>query len=1094
MTGDPGARSGGPRLRVGRGAIAVEELLLADLGSLLASSTAEIGWLTEPVVVVVPSQSLRLHVAARLVERRGRAVTGLEVVTLHALASGILVRRGERPPAAAPLLPVLVRRFARRERALRASLDSLVDGYGALVGTVRDLLDAGFEATHAEALAELLAEQGTGAEGERARAVVRTAAAVAAEIERSGHGGEARLLRRAAELLREAPEGALPARGVLVHGFADATGVATDLIEALARQRGAWVYLDLPPDPAAGGREDAAGEFGRRFRDRLAGVAPPESASGTPPVAGKVELFRAPGIRAEVREVARRVRSLLDAGTPPEGIGVVARDLAPYRDTLQIDFRRLAVPFSALATAGSRSAAGRRVALLAELLRRGGAVPAEVWLAAAPDLADFDLRLACHALGAPRLTDVAALDLAAILPRGADLPLPVRRGLAESDASGEGEGRPVAPHRRVRGARIREVLARAAVMVRQLERWPATARLAAHLESLRHLLRDGLRWREETAGAADVAVGLDHLARTLPSAMELAREEFVLLVGAVLDGIGATRLGGAGAGIQVLTVVEARGRTFSHLFVVGLNRDVFPRPIGEDPLLPDRLRLAIERDALPQMPIKRQGFDEERFLFAQLLSASPRVTLSFLACDDDGRARPPSPLVERLRLAGVGGEVPLVGEALALEAPATPRPALESAILAGLHGSREEFARVLEVACAEAWGAGATPSPAALAAGRLAVLEEIDPDRRTAAGRARAATLGPYFGFLGPPSVAADPRRRDPAVTTAEDMARCPWQAFLRSLLRVEPPPDALAALPGVDPPLLGRAVHRVLERIVRDAAPGVAARLEEALAASPVAVAWPEPERLAAILGEVCGELVRAVGPPLPGLATVVGEQARPFLATAERCAFAGGASMVLGAEVEGNVGLADAAGRERALPFRADRAEAAAGRVVLTDFKTGTYPWDAADAGRRREKLREAVAGGTALQAAAYASADPGGATVGRYLFLAPDLDDERRSCEVGGSDRDILDAFADAVRVVLRCWDEGSFFPRLEEPDRQEEPRRCSVCEVREACLRGDSGARRRLAAWVGRERGQPPDAPAAASLLALWRLAGRSRGGS
>jgi inactivated superfamily I helicase len=76
--------------------------------------------------------------------------------------------------------------------------------------------------------------------------------------------------------------------------------------------------------------------------------------------------------------------------------------------------------------------------------------------------------------------------------------------------------------------------------------------------------------------------------------------------------------------VQVLRVVDARGRTFEHLFVMGLNRDLFPRGISEDPLLPDAIRAALERDVLPDIPIKRRGFDEERYLFAGLLSASPR--------------------------------------------------------------------------------------------------------------------------------------------------------------------------------------------------------------------------------------------------------------------------------------------------------------------------------------------------------------------------------------------------------------------------------------------------------------------------------------
>ena len=70
-------------------------------------------------------------------------------------------------------------------------------------------------------------------------------------------------------------------------------------------------------------------------------------------------------------------------------------------------------------------------------------------------------------------------------------------------------------------------------------------------------------------------------------------------------------------------MTEARARTFDHLFLIGLNRDVFPRSMREDPLLPDDLRRILQR-VLPDVPIKRAGFDEERYLFAQLLSARPR--------------------------------------------------------------------------------------------------------------------------------------------------------------------------------------------------------------------------------------------------------------------------------------------------------------------------------------------------------------------------------------------------------------------------------------------------------------------------------------
>ena len=66
-----------------------------------------------------------------------------------------------------------------------------------------------------------------------------------------------------------------------------------------------------------------------------------------------------------------------------------------------------------------------------------------------------------------------------------------------------------------------------------------------------------------------------------------------------------------------------------------------------------------------------------------------------------------------------------------------------------------------------------------------------------------------------------------------------------------------------------------------------------------------------------------------------------------------------------------------------------------------------------------------------------------------------------------------------MVLAAWDAGEFFPRLVD-EKGAEPDACRFCDVAEACLRGDSGARARLAAWTGAQHDDP------SSLLALWRL--------
>jgi hypothetical protein len=1061
------------------GARATEERIFADLGALLPSSAADVGLLAKPIVVVVPSRSLRLHLAARLVAVRGRAVAGVEIVTLHSLAARVVSRHGAEPHRPGPrLLPVLVGRFAACEPALRLLATAIEDGVSPIVATVRDLLDAGLTPAAADALADLLEGHREEAERERAAALVRTASAVARVLEAGALDLASDVLRRAVALLKAEPEALIPARAVLIHGFADATAVATDLIETLLSHCGARIYLDRPPDPVDASKDDLGVAFSSRFLERLERVASRMPADARPSPPPKPEMFHAPGTQAEVREVARRIRVLLDNGAQPELIGVVARDLDPYTLAINTHFSRLGIPFSSLDTAGSLDPAGRRVRALADLLRRGSQAPADSWLSAAGGLTGFDLRLALHACGAARIRDVAELDADALLDDGGELVLPIRRGLAELPGEGEsGETARVAPRRRLAGARLRRAVGQAVAFVKLVDSWPPDAKPHEHVRRLERLLESGLGWRRTLPGVERVAAALSTLAAELPEALALSREEFFMVVRRELEETSASPLGGAGGGVQVLSVTEARARTFGHLFLVGLNRDSFPRQVREDPLLPDRLRQAIERDVLPQVPVKRVGFDEERYLFAQLLTSSTRATLSWQVCDDDGKARPPSPLVARLCLADGVGEPPLVGFALT-PAPGELRPPEEHAVLAGLHGSRRDFGCALEVACGGS------------AAARLAVLEELDPDRTTAEGRWRAATVGPYLGFVGASREGADPRRGEPAVTTAENVAACPWQAFLRRILHLEPSPDPLAAAPSVDVLVVGQTVHRALETILAAGRRDLPRTVEGAVAAQPVPVGRPAAAEIDTALREATLRVAREEGLTMAGLERVLEERARPYLEIAGRLLWPEGSSqvLVLGLEASGAAMVEDADGREHELRFRSDLVEEASGGVRLTDFKTGK-PLSTAKTDRtRHEHLLAAIRRGQALQAGAYALAVPGRPAEGRYIYLRPDLEDFGRVLAVSSEDSGLAQAVSVAARAILGVWQEGSFFPRLEEPDRPKEPRRCTYCEVRDACVRGDSGARRRLARWAAARRGSSEGlGDAEAALLGLWSLA-------
>ena len=1097
------------RILVAHGPRAAEALLLERLDALVAEARRDPSLLGRPVRIVVPSRSLRLHVAAALVRRRGRSVAGVSVQTLFGLASEVLERAGETAPPGGMLLDVFAQRAARDEPALRRGLEDLADGFRTVTGTVRDLLDAGFEPVHAEAAEEALASDGpfvaSRADVERARALVRCAARVEAAMRSSGLGRASTLLRRAAEIVElseSAGEGTLPARALLIHGFGDATGVATDLIQALLRRLGAWLILDHPPRPEGGGVERS---FTVRFAERI-GLS---SAEGAPEgSAPEIAACEAIGAEAEAREIAFRVRALLDQGERPEGIGVVARDLDPYRFPLRRHFDRLGIPFSGLGERGGLEPAGRRARALLELLRDGEAVPSDRWLDTVVDFPEerhspalpqargggwVDLRLAFASLGAGRLRDATELRLEDILRKGS-YALPIRQGLStageEEDGVEEGDGvrsnEAHARRRRIKGSLIRAAVRAARRTRERLAGWPAEAPAAEHLARLRALITADLGWDLGVDETAPVRAALEELEREVPGNFRLDRDEMRLLVEALLGESGASALGGKGGGVQVLSVTEARARTFDHLFLMGLNRDVFPRGIREDPLLPDDLRRVLQR-VLPDVPVKRAGFDEERYLFAQLLAAAPSVTLSWQTMDDDGKPLPASPLVERLReRLAVDRVSPLWSLPKAGPLPG-PRTAGEHAIMAGLYAPRRWWGRVMRLALKEARAEVAAPafdlSPERLATARLAVLEEMDPDLRISEGRATRSRLGPYFGFIGriPGNDEKEPRLRELYVTQLENLAACPWQLFLMRLLGIEPTPDPLGALPTVDAVLLGNTVHDVLERIARP--PGREKPRRGAVRhLDPVAVAWPEDREIEQWLYEESVRRLEEEGIFLPGLARALAERARPMLDTARSMDWSAGALPVLATEAEGELDTGDAPGALRHVFFKADRVDKAGGLVIWTDYKTGRPIATAKKPENRRRQFLERVRKGNNLQAVAYLLGSDG-ESKGRYLFLRPGLDGGERELAVTNHDQDFIEAFATASEAVLAAWETGSFFPRVVELDGRKEPARCGFCSVAEACLRNDSGARQRLYEWTGQAQEPRPEEMA---LLRVWRL--------
>jgi RecB family exonuclease len=253
-----------------------------------------------------------------------------------------------------------------------------------------------------------------------------------------------------------------------------------------------------------------------------------------------------------------------------------------------------------------------------------------------------------------------------------------------------------------------------------------------------------------------------------------------------------------GAAVRILDAMQARGLTFSHVGLVGMNAGIFPRVAREDPFLADNSRRRLREATGRPLPIAAESAGEERLLLAMILgSTRDQLRVSWRRSDESARPIVASLALDDIaRFAGLGSDAMDV-EREARPLPAHPRSRLEAwAHRPGLLDRRDE---TVLAALASEMGADSGTAVAkrfpecAPGVALVAATESFDP------------RPGVYDGRIGASAVS-----HRMTVTALERLGRCPLQFFFRDVLRVETPKTPPTPFEA-DAASIGSRVHEVL-------------------------------------------------------------------------------------------------------------------------------------------------------------------------------------------------------------------------------------------------------------------------------------------
>lgn len=519
---------------------------------------------------------------------------------------------------------------------------------------------------------------------------------------------------------------------------------------------------------------------------------------------GPMALLAAPGAYRECEEIGRSIRALLEEGVEPGRVAVLFRDLNNYGPMLEDVCRRFRIPVSY-----RRGAPLHTAPLVKSCLAPFAVVRSNFGREEILALCNSSYFTSSGAGVSPIVIEEVLLGARYIDETLGTVEDALKRRIVGLRKAGKGTEREdrvsrflrplLADLRRFRGDKT------PSEFVALLEGFIDKYRLYRQgiaASDLRALKRDASAITLFRQVLGDLETDIRTLG--LPD-RRLSPAAFADLLGEGMEGMFLS--GESSAGVAIMTFHDARGLTFDHLFIGGLNDGITPRRHEGHPFFKDNDKLLWQKAAglKPFRTAAEKGLEEPLLFYLAVGCAGRSLTFSYSYIDSRGNEMLRSPFLDDILSIAPLAET------------RTPVSRITPPLSCCLE--REELLNVLALNSLLALAPSPDAAQIAESVRRIAAIAGIERQREAffAAGDEahRTALSSPYTGSLQRPDITAElrsffatPPGNCFAPTTLEEYGCCPFRYFLQRLLRISPLEKPDLELEAMDE---GSLVHEIL-------------------------------------------------------------------------------------------------------------------------------------------------------------------------------------------------------------------------------------------------------------------------------------------